>query len=627
MSSGSIVGGVLGAVAGFFMGGLAGALKGLQLGMTVGGALDPGKGTNTSGPRTTDLSVQTSTLGAEIPRLYGNVPVCGNVFWLENNKLKEKKTKKEVGGKGGGGSSTVTTYTYFATFALGLCKGPIVGIRRIWIGGTLWYDAGSTDRDTVKTSYKNLKYFTLHTGTETQSADSRMQATLGVANTPAYRGLAYIIFKDLPLEKFGNTLMTTQIKVEVLTSSVSAPKLIYSALTDTTLPYSNYYLLNRQNACDSKGRLTVMWSINSGTDQLLFYKNSALVKKIYLSQHEPDLIITSPDRVSLHKFLCAFFHKEGTGVQGFRYLDKNEQLQIVRISESYISGDSLVNANFTEYDGTWWIRSGQKLFDKRLIPILTGNATLGALVIHDGKPALARHPRPTSTTHTLYYTEFDSDGATTKNISINFTHDIPAARYFIVTNGDGSTLRPFIEGDLMYLVYISDYNKDGYNTSIVYVILNIASGTFVSQGAVGVNADASQTSGTNGPIAYPSVSVANGIISCAWEYATYPKKYYQAELVPDTVALGTGPALSTIVSKECEIAGLATSDIDVTSLATKTVRGYRLSSTTVKAAIEPLQTAYPFDVIQSGYKVKFALRGGSSVVTIPKEDLAARQGE
>ena len=68
-----------------------------------GGLLAPPKGPTVTGPRLDDLTVQTSTYGAVIPRVYGTVAVNGNVFWLENNRLKETMTKKKSGGKGGGG--------------------------------------------------------------------------------------------------------------------------------------------------------------------------------------------------------------------------------------------------------------------------------------------------------------------------------------------------------------------------------------------------------------------------------------------------------------------------------------------------------------------------------------------
>jgi gas vesicle protein len=44
---------------------------------------------------------------------------------------KIKRTLESAGGKGGRSKTTTRVRTYSATFAVGLCKGPIVGVRRI----------------------------------------------------------------------------------------------------------------------------------------------------------------------------------------------------------------------------------------------------------------------------------------------------------------------------------------------------------------------------------------------------------------------------------------------------------------------------------------------------------------
>jgi len=82
--------------------------------------------------------------------------------------------------------------------------------------------------------------------------------------------------------------------------------------------------------------------------------------------------------------------------------------------------------------------------------------------------------------------------------------------------------------------------------------------------------------------------------------------------------------LGEIVSAECLRSGLLTAgDIDVAALTTP-VHGYRIGNRgTLRSALEPLQIAYPFDVVQRGYKVTFIPRGGASVATIAATDLGA----
>lgn len=79
---------------------------------------------------------------------------------------------------------------------------------------------------------------------------------------------------------------------------------------------------------------------------------------------------------------------------------------------------------------------------------------------------------------------------------------------------------------------------------------------------------------------------------------------------------------------ECLQSGLLSGfDIDVTGL-DQEVRGYRVAQTgAIRGAIEPLQGAWPFDVIQSGYKIKFVRRGKTPIATIDASELDARQAD
>ena len=234
-STGQIIGTIVGAVIGFFIPGSY-VLIGAAIGGAIGAAIDPPKGPKIVGPKLSDLSVQTNTYGANIPKVWGTLATFGNIFWVENNQLKETTTS-EGGGKGGGGSEVETT-TYSVTFALGLCQGPIDAVKRIWCSGKLIYDAGATDYEGIVASNLAANGFRLYLGTEDQEPDWRMQAALGVANVPAYRGLAYIVFDDFQLKDFGNSILGAQFKVEVVTSAIDAdPQL----LSDSAIRDDPYY--------------------------------------------------------------------------------------------------------------------------------------------------------------------------------------------------------------------------------------------------------------------------------------------------------------------------------------------------------------------------------------------------
>ncbi len=142
------------------------------------------------GPRLNDLRIMASEEGTAIPAIWGRMRVSGQVIWATNvEEVVATDTQKASSKSTGGGVSTKTTnYSYFGNFAVGLCEGEIDGIGRVWADGKVIDLEAYTTR--------------LYTGTETQLPDSLIAAVEGSA--PAYRGLAYVVFERLPLERFGN---------------------------------------------------------------------------------------------------------------------------------------------------------------------------------------------------------------------------------------------------------------------------------------------------------------------------------------------------------------------------------------------------------------------------------------
>lgn len=208
---GQTVGGTLGP-AGAMFGRFAGAVAGSYIDRALFGPETIHR--SQEGPRLADLDIMASSEGAPIPRVYGRVRLSGQVIWA--TKLEEVvSTRSETtgggggGGKGGGGgggggspavTTTTTTYSYLGNFAVGLCEGRIGHILRVWADGKPLDLSGLTYR--------------IYDGDETQTADPLIVAKEGASNTPAYRGLAYVVFEKLPLANFGNRI--PQLSFEVL---------------------------------------------------------------------------------------------------------------------------------------------------------------------------------------------------------------------------------------------------------------------------------------------------------------------------------------------------------------------------------------------------------------------------
>lgn len=198
-AAGGLIGGALfgpfGAVAGRALGALGGS--------AIDGALFGGsRSRRVEGPRLTDLDVMASTEGGPLPRLYGRARLSGQVIWATKLTEVKKEETQSVGGKGGSLSPKVstTTYTYYGNFAVALCAGPVSRIGRIWADGKL-----------MDTRRLHLSF---HLGGEDEAADPWIEAKQGAAGTPAYRGVAYVVFQNLELTDYGNRLPQITVEVE-----------------------------------------------------------------------------------------------------------------------------------------------------------------------------------------------------------------------------------------------------------------------------------------------------------------------------------------------------------------------------------------------------------------------------
>ncbi len=219
---------IVGAAIGAYFGGPQGAQIGYMIGSVVGNAVDP---LVVKGPNIGDSRVQTS---AEVfrPIYFGTACGAGNIIMAGPDV---KRTFEHDQGKGGG--PVTTEERIFKTFAIGIgdgWKGPILGISRIWENERLVYDTrpGST---MVAESAKYATQFTLYTGTETQMPDDALEAIPeqfggGVGNVPAFRGLAYIVFRQKDITPW---MSIPQYRFEVVTDGSATPPVQLIAIKET----------------------------------------------------------------------------------------------------------------------------------------------------------------------------------------------------------------------------------------------------------------------------------------------------------------------------------------------------------------------------------------------------------
>lgn len=191
------------------IGGFGGALIGAAAvagAQVVGGLIDGAifGGTSTTkreGSRLEDLDIMSSTEGTGIPWISGRARVAGSVIWA--TRIKETaRTESETYKTGKTSSQRVETtdYTYSVSFALAVADTRGAPVRHF---GRIWADNRLLDLSGLEVRF--------YRGTEDQDPDPLITAVEGAA--PAYRGIAYLVFEDLPLADYGNRI--PQMAVEV----------------------------------------------------------------------------------------------------------------------------------------------------------------------------------------------------------------------------------------------------------------------------------------------------------------------------------------------------------------------------------------------------------------------------
>lgn len=221
-----MIGGALGskALASLFGGNQLAGNIGWFLGQAALSMLMPGQKATSESGKLSNLSVQSSAYGVPITIAFGKIKLAGNVIWARPlHEVRSESTHSS--GKGAAKvTQTDITYQYYGRFAVALCEGPIELVYRIWANGELIFDAGkylptgvvtplNLDGAMPDDGVEIAPGIRLFFGTETQLPSSYIESFEGVGEVPAHRGLAYVVFEDWALEKFGNAVPALEFEI------------------------------------------------------------------------------------------------------------------------------------------------------------------------------------------------------------------------------------------------------------------------------------------------------------------------------------------------------------------------------------------------------------------------------
>lgn len=620
----SLVLGTAGAIAGSFVGAP-------QIGWAVGSALGSfidRKTQHSEGPRLADLKVQISTWGTMIPLIYGAMRVAGNVIW--STDLRESSTTESQGGKGGPSSET-TTYSYSVDVAIALCEGPITAVRKMWANGKLIYNAGGdATLETLLQSSGFASNVAVYIGDETQLPDSTMEASLGAGNVPGYRGTAYIVFTNLQLSDYGNRI--PNLEFEVVTSDILPGTYTDAFTTFTAQPKTNTYDTTTANKSlvhvhRAGGPLRILvgdWDESRATNGVTVVDVHvdgviAPITSFSLTQNsrfapgnsdEPGILNHDPGIIS-----GEVYYTNGSGVT----------------QTLVASSGALLNADGGNGTDLRWAKRGRYLVlmncgvpadsPKYMFDLSTSirvEFTLGSSAHQQYDAAL--------TDDFLYILTKDSSGTNPGNAIVKkytfpelaFVADLPSVPTSSFSGLAVGTSRVHVDAVSDAEVYMVDTDN---------LIWEVANGSAESTlpTITGDRARLSQQTfviqnGSQAVLFAPfvvGVTVVDTVGSSnPGQGAVYYRTAGGIETDPSTVTVATA------VTDLCARAGL--SSIDASAL-TDTLTGYAITRPdTARNNIEQLQKCFYFDAVESDNQIKFVVRGGASLLTVPAGDLAAR---
>jgi hypothetical protein len=569
--------GVVGAAVGFYLGGPAGASIGWSLGAAAGGFLFPESGPNVEGARLDDLRVMGSSYGVPIPIVAGAMRVPGQVIWAAN--LREVRTEEDVGGKGGP-SATQVSYRYTGTFAVALCEGQIAAVTRVWANGQCVYDVrdpGNTEALVASGNWVAVSGMRVYLGTEAQLPDPAIEAAQGVGTTPAFRGLAYVVFENLPLDAYGNAL-PRQLDFEVVTGATTdTPRRAWTPPVALAGSYSAPWI-------ETFDGPVVAINNGSGITELRSALDGGALGPGTSSNPRP---AADANRVAASRTSTGLGVYTRSGVVGSGY-----------------EGCVQVGA-----DGI-----------NLLVPLIAGRCVRAVFLPTRGDWAVVVHasaPLPTLPDAWLLLDLVSgvalSSGTVAVTLSTDYFNGVgrasgadPAAWYYCAAADDA---------DWRLLWLAQSAGESGvtcWRIGLDNVLRVHAYLSGVDLGPPEIQRGLVE----GGEFISLAIAARDGL--CA--IAHYDKLWVYRAVVASTAA---APALQAVVAGLCARAGLSAGQIDV-SLLTGTVDGVAYTrGGSGRSLLDSLRATYWFDAVESGDKIRFVPRGGAPVAALTLDDLAA----
>lgn len=627
--------GLVGAFAGYAIGGtILFAQIGFMVGTMIGNALFPPPAQE--GPKLSDNKMTTSAYGQVVPWVFGRARVAVNVFWA-TDKVDHMHTDST--GKGGG--SDINTHTYTVSAACLICEGPIAGIEAIYMNSILVYDGGSNSASGIINSSKISGQIRVYLGGEDQEPDPFMQAVDGVAYTPAYRGVAYLMLQDLDLTMFGSQFPNIEVILAQAGSATGCRMLSTGTYQMDSLlagqynqagnglykPYSAAYATGGE----SRGYATIaavhgntfdLVSDGSLTNSPLFPTPiAAAYNDTRWTVDENGALVGQGSRTVELGFLGAVFvgYENPPGTPGLLQPYQSQWVGnagMVQMFQNRLS-PLLLGGQYLQDGGVWPCAYDAFVVDSYhgqqdnsgFMQGLRDNATgyiNSVFPSQDGLLCLVCTGAVKGTSDAWHLMSFR--GLQASYVKSGTLDAGVQPQGFGRQAGNFGFANGMLEEDGIHLWCLNNNEVFCFEIGVDQVMRTI----FHDPNPPGKG-------GYSGQAGLPSTYATEGVLYLANNtiFTTYTR---HATVAADTVLL------STIVSAICVEAGMLPTDFDVSQLTDEVIGVVYGNQMTYRSMLEVLRNSYFFDAVEVDGKTVFVKRGQALLADIPEDDMAARDG-
>lgn len=603
----SLVLGAAGAVIGGYFGGPAGASLGWAAGSALGNALDPPK---SQGPRLTNLKLQGGGYGNMIPFLYGTKRMAGQVIWQTD--LREHSHTDN--GKGG---PEVTTFTYSASFAIKLCKGPVVTVLRGWADNRLVYDTLDNTNQ-----IDNPIRFTLYRGVETAEPDPTMEAELGVGEVPAFRDDCVIVFTDPLLTDYGNRIPNFEFEVVQLAGPIP-----WRVSTFTPVSYAGINPGYVTGASYRDAILSVAaWTPGLGPTYEMQPYDIYGTPGAFNTAQLVAVVTTDPmypqswaPCVNDPRFAFGTVNGAGNSDVGSWYVNGVLRGTGVGGGDDYVAISTTGGTSSLVFKPDLTIPTDGALYGIGADMVGSPTAMIRKFIVLDGLPGVG------STVSFNFSGVYGRNSGTGQQMSVALGDD----GFIYVGNGDPSMLSTdyaLMKLDSEDLSFVRGWTKadmplswKGEFTFTIYQNLLLWSALDeVADGGTGNHAAIAYNLTDSGSLTrVGSIPALNGNCVALGQGLA---------LVGDGVVSINPPSATTTLGAivaDLTLKSDSTLNYDVSDL-TDIVHGWAIDAQgQTRSHIEPLQSVYCFDGVESDCQIKFVRRGHDPIATFDDDDLAA----